>query len=72
MSKKTNKLQLSATVLPNCKTNTHTYIHNIIGHSNPSARVIDLVSHTTYVMYINFTHKWRDLQFKFDSERQIF
>ena len=37
-----------------------------------SVRIIDLVSHTTYVMCINFIHKWRDLQFTVDSERQIF
>ena len=44
----------------------------IIGHYNPSVRIIDLVSHTTYVVCVNFIHKWRDLQFKVDSERQIF
>ena len=38
----------------------HTYI---IGHYNPSVRIIDLVSHTTYVVCVNFIHKWRDLQF---------
>ena len=47
-------------------------IHNIIGHYNPSVRIIDLVSHTTYVVCVNFIHKWRNLQFKVDSERQIF
>ena len=31
----------------------------IIGHYNPSVRIIDLVSQC-----VNFTHKWRDLQFK--------
>ena len=46
--------------------------HNIIGHYNPSVRIIDLVSHTTYVMRVNFIYKWRDLQFKVGSERQIF
>ena len=44
----------------------------IIGHYNPSVRIIDLVSHTTYVVSVNFIHKWRDLQFKVDSERQMF
>ena len=44
----------------------------IIGHYNHSARIIDLVSHTTYVVYVNFIYKWRDLQFKVESERQIF
>ena len=48
--------------------NIHTYI---ISHYNPSVRIIDLVSHTTYVVCVNFIHKWRDLQFKVDSERQI-
>ena len=47
----------------------HTYI---IGHYNPSVRIIDRVSHTTYVVCVNFIHKWRQLQFKGDSERQIF
>ena len=41
---------------------------NIIGHYNPSVRIIDSVSHATYVVCINFIHKWRDLQFKVDSE----
>ena len=45
----------------------HTYI---IGHTyiGPSVRIIDLVSHTTYVVCV----KWRDLQFKVNSDRQIF
>ena len=38
----------------------------------PSIRIIDLVSHTTYVVCVNFIHKWRALQFKVDSERQIY
>ena len=50
-------------------TGKYTYI---IGHYNPSVRIIDLVSHTTYVVCVNFTHKWRDLQFKVDSERLNF
>ena len=33
---------------------------------------MDLVSHTTYVVSVNFIHEWRDLQLKIDSERQIF
>ena len=49
------------------------YIHTyIIGHYNPSVRIIGLVSHTAYVVYVNFIHKLRDLQFKVDSERHIF
>ena len=31
--------------------NIHTYI---IGHYNPSVRIIDLVSHITYVVCVNF------------------
>ena len=49
------------------------YIHTyIIGHYNPSVNIIDPVSHITYVVCVNFVHKWRDLQFKIDSERQTF
>ena len=44
----------------------------IIGHYNPSVRIVDLVSHTIYVVCFNFIHKWRNLRLKFDSERQIF
>ena len=44
----------------------------VIGHYNPSFKIIDLVSHTTYIVCVNFIHKWRNLQFKVDSERQIF
>ena len=43
----------------------------IIGHYKPSVRIIDLVSNTTYVVCVNFIHKWRDIQLKVDSERQI-
>ena len=37
-----------------------------------SEGVIDLTSHTTYVVCVYFIHEWRDLQFQIDSERQIF
>ena len=47
-------------------------LKNIIDHYNPSVRIIDLASHTTYVVCVNFIHNWWDLQFKVDSERQIF
>ena len=47
------------------------YITYIIGYYNPSDRIIDLVSHTTYVAWVNFIHKWRDIQFKVDSERHF-
>ena len=50
-------------------TSIHTYI---IGHYNPSVRIIDLASHTTYVVCVHFMHKWRDLQFKVHFERHIF
>ena len=48
--------------------------HDIIGHCNPSVRIIDLISHISlsYVVRVNFIHKLRDLQFKVDSEWQIF
>ena len=51
-----------------------TYIHTyIIGYYNPSVRIIDLVSHTTYVVKnVNFINKQRELQFKVDCELQIF
>ena len=32
----------------------------------------NLVSHTIHVVYVNFVHKWQDVHFKVDSERQIF
>ena len=48
---------------------THTYL---IGRHNPSVRITDIVSHTIYVVCVNFLYKWRDVQFKVDSERQIF
>ena len=38
----------------------------------PFSQDYDLVSHTTYVVCVNFIHEWWDLQFKVDSERQIF
>ena len=48
--------------------NLHTYI---IGHYYPSISIIDLVSHTTYVVFVYFIHRLRDLQFEVDSEWQI-
>ena len=44
----------------------------IIGHYNPSVRIINIVSHTSYIVCVNFIHKWQDLHFKVDSEQQIF
>ena len=43
--------------------NIHTCI---IGHYNPSSRIIGRFSHTNYVVCVNFIREWRD------SERQIF
>ena len=49
------------------------YIHTyIICPYNPSVRIIDVVSHTNYVVWVNFIHKCWNLLFKVDSERQIF
>ena len=50
-----------------CKIIIEPYTY-LIGHYNPSVRIIDVVSHTTYVLCVNFIHKWRDLQCKVDSE----
>ena len=44
----------------------------VIRHCNPSVRIIVMVSYATYVLCVNFIHKWRDLQFKVDSKRHIF
>ena len=50
-----------------------TYIHMyIIGKYNHLVRITSLAFHTTDVVYVNFIYEWRDLQFNFDSERQIF
>ena len=38
----------------------HTYI---IDHYNPSVRIIDLASDTTYVVCVNFIHKWGTCSF---------
>ena len=50
------------------------YIHTyIIGRYNPSVRIIDLVSHITYVVCVNFLYiSGGTYSFKVDSERQIF
>ena len=31
----------------------------VISHYNPSVRIIDFVSHTTYVVCVNFIHEWQ-------------
>ena len=38
----------------------------------PFSEDYNLASHTNYVVCVSFIHKWRGLQFKVDSERQIF
>ena len=55
--------------------NRNIYLHTyIIAHYNLSVRIIDLISHTTYVVCVNCIRQWwdRDLLFKGDSERQSF
>ena len=47
-----------------------TYIHNWSLHL--FSQDCKLASHTTYVVCINFIHKWRDLQFKVDSVDRFF
>ena len=37
--------------IPDIKALSQPYI---IGHYNPSVRIIDLVSHTTYIVCVNF------------------
>ena len=44
----------------------------MISHYNLSVRIIDLAFHTICGVCVNFINKWRDLQFKVDSEGQIF
>ena len=47
----------------------YTYIHTyILGHYNPSVRIIGLVSRTTYIVCVNVIHKWRDLEFKVELQ----
>ena len=47
------------------------WLIHIICHYNPSVRIMN-ASCTTYNVCVNFRHESRDLQFKVDSERQIF
>ena len=46
-----------------------TYIHNWPLQS--FSQDYGLAFFTTYVVYVNFIHEWRDLQFNVGSERQI-
>ena len=60
-------------VFPQTIYTIHIYYANIHNWSlQPFSHIIGLVSHTTYVVCVNFIHKWRDLQFKVGSERPIF
>ena len=47
----------------------HTYI---IGHSNPSVRIIALASHIIYVVCVNFIHKWRSYSLKSSPNDRFF
>ena len=65
-------LSMSMIVFLNIFVTEYIYIHNIIGHYIPSVRIIDLVSHTTYVVCINFIHTWRDYCLKSTPNDRFF
>ena len=66
----TEHIMLMANKLTGSKRITYIHYWSLQPHQ---VRIIDLVSHITYVcVCINFIDKWRDLQFKVDSKRQIF
>ena len=44
----------------------------LIDHYNPSVRIIEIVSHITCVVCVNFIHKGRHLQFKVVAGQNIF
>ena len=46
------------------------YIHN--WPVQRFSQEYDPASHTTSVVCVNFKHEWQELQFKHDSEQQIF
>ena len=54
----TINIQDSKILLPKSKSklNCYAYIIYVIDHYKPSVRIIDLVSHTTYVVYVNFLY----------------
>ena len=59
--------------LPQGRTVNKEYIYTyIIGHYNPSDRIIDLVSHTTYVVCVILYISGENYSFKVDSEQQIY
>ena len=62
--------KFSCTFLHLIKKNENIFVH-IIGHYNPSVRLTTQLLNNTYVECVNFIHKWRGLQFKVNSERQI-
>ena len=47
----------------------HKYIYN--WPLQPFSQNFGLVSHTTYVVCVNFIRDWREVQFSVNSERQI-
>ena len=45
---------------------------NIIDEYSTSVRIMYVISHTTYVVFVNFIYEYGDLQFKVHSKQQIF
>ena len=62
-----NELTRAGVPLPE---SIHTYIH--IWPLQPFSQDYNLASHRTYIVCVNFIHEWQGLQFKVDSERQMF
>ena len=59
------------TILPGDSVTSHgLHIHN--WPLQPLSQVYDLTFHTTYVVCVNFINGWQELQFKDNSEKQIF
>ena len=46
----------------NMYTEIRSYNTYIIGHYNPSFRIIDLASHTAHVLCVHFIREWRDFR----------
>ena len=75
MKQTTNEIYISISLSSNLRTQTewnfhrrtYIYIHTyVIGHNNPSDRIIDLVSHTTYVVCVKFhTYSYSQKYFAF-------
>ena len=51
------------------KLEKHTYIHN--WPLRPYSQDYALACHTIYVVFVNFIHVWRNIQFKVDSKREV-